>query len=376
MLTHTLFALLAIASTTVSAAVVPPKLGEFESWVPTSSSNGRVGTQATGSEQFVKPAVPPKNAHQLVDDFTDPVLGKNVSYGPDPVKSKACPKYTDQTITVTVYVRFYYYAATAAELQGKTPGYYGYHSKADAQAAVNRITSYYAKWNPRIKFVLATGTTQTTAGVWYWRFPIAASYMNQVVGKPDGLAEIAIANECRGKLASRPANQNRQLWIYSVNYISGATPAFSYRPVSTSPFTQDGIFIRTEYFEQSSSYPNFYTPTTLTHEAGHWLGLYHTFEGGCAGKNDGTDGDMCRMTPKWPTSNAPISCPRYGTSFASQKNPCNPAATAAEIETGVTNIMSYSYTLCRDRFTSDQMGLAWRTAVNLRKFTAVCGAPA
>ena len=79
---------------------------------------------------------------------------------------------------------------------------------------------------------------------------------------------------------------------------------------------------------------------TLTHEIGHWLGLYHPFQGGCSSQND-----RVSDTP-------PVSSPSYGCTASSNPNTCsndNPN----EID-NVENFMDYANGACMNMFSTGQ----------------------
>ncbi|KAF6747480.1 metalloprotease [Ephemerocybe angulata] len=88
---------------------------------------------------------------------------------------------------------------------------------------------------------------------------------------------------------------------------------------------------------------------TLTHESGHWFGLYHTFEGGCTGPNDYVDD-----TP--PVKDAAYGCP-------SKRSTCPGGLTD-----DTTNFMDYTDDKCMTGFSEGQ---ATRMRAQLRTFRGV-----
>ena len=94
---------------------------------------------------------------------------------------------------------------------------------------------------------------------------------------------------------------------------------------------------------------------TLTHEVGHWLELYHTFQGGCTDNPAYNGGDQISDTPAEASPN--FLCPEPG---EAPRDSC-PADPGLD---PVHNFMDYSFDECLTEFTDEQaarMQLAWET---------------
>ncbi|KAI9346919.1 hypothetical protein BDR26DRAFT_855364 [Obelidium mucronatum] len=192
-----------------------------------------------------------------------------------------------------------------------TNGAEGAVSDAAIQQQISVLNADYAG---KVQFNLA-GTTRQSNSAWF-------------TAGPEGAGLLDYQNMKSTLRKGGPRNTQRVLCIQT----SLGSPA-GLLVVATFP---------TDYSSNpkldGGSLSSYNLGRTATHEVGHWLGLYHTFQGGCAAPGDYVDDTPAEASPA-------SGCPTGQDSCAGAQFPgLDP----------ITNYMDYSVDSCMTNFTPGQ----------------------